>query len=133
MATSNTGIFTTALKQRTVGVGESTVTDHYHIRFETCTVGPKILPTFAYTCAVIYYDHIVYTAIVETASVEDAVARVLLSWPDGRIHKVVKGRNSFTQEDKDIHATTSILGVMSETRPKTKTKRFFYFFFPSWF
>lgn len=143
MGSSNTGVFSgeSLLSQRqkpkAVEAGDASAhagsRENYQIRFETQTVGPKTLPTFAYVCTTIYYDHIVYTAVVKAASVDDAVSRVAAAWPDARIHKVVEGRGSFTQEDKDTHATTTVFGVMTETRPKSKTKRLFYYFFPSFF
>lgn len=109
----------------------SSEVDAYHVRFATRTIGPNELPEFAYTCAVVYYDHIVYVAVMRSPSLDGVVNQVRRAWPDALIHKIVKGRDRFIQEDE--LAAKGVLGVMAEIRPKSKTKRLFYFFFPSMF
>jgi hypothetical protein len=107
---------------------DGTTHDSYHARFATRTIGPRALPTFAYTCAVVGYDHIVYSAIVQAVSVDDVVSQVRACWDDAHLHKVVKGRAKFTVKaaKDEEQAATEVLGIMAEVEPRGRARKFLH-------
>lgn len=89
----------------------------YRIQFAAHVVGPQGLPPFAYVTSAIGFDHVVYTAVVQATSLDDACNRVALYWPHAEFREAEEGVNAFRSED--THLTSRQFGAIRVTHKPT--------------
>lgn len=71
----------------------------YRIQFAVDRIKPKDIPPFPYVTSKVFFDCLVYTAIVQGSSLADVVAQVRRYWPDAQPRLAEENRGSFDAED----------------------------------
>lgn len=75
---------------------------YYRIQFAVNTVKPKTLPPFTYVTSKVFFDCLLYTAIVEAAGLDAAITLIRKHWPDAQPRLAEENRSSFDAEDSSL-------------------------------
>lgn len=74
----------------------------YRVKFSVGHVKPKALPEFAYVTSEVRFDSVVFTAILQAASLEEALNRIKAQWPDAQPREAQEGVRAFHQNDNHL-------------------------------
>lgn len=74
----------------------------YRVKFSVERVKPKSLPEFAYVTSEVRFDSVVFTAILQGTSLDDALARIKAQWPDAQPREAQEGVRAFHQNDNHL-------------------------------
>lgn len=74
----------------------------YRVMFSVGHVKPKSLPEFAYVSSEVRFDSVVFTAILQATSLEDAIGRIKAQWPDALPRVAQENVRAFQQSDSHL-------------------------------
>lgn len=74
----------------------------YRVKFAVGHVKPKSLPEFAYVTSEVRFDSVVFTAILQAASLDEALGRIKAQWPDAQPREAQEGVRAFHPNDNHL-------------------------------
>lgn len=74
----------------------------YRVKFSVERVKPKSLPEFAYVTSEVRFDSVVFTAVLQGTSLDDALARIKAQWPDAQPREAQEGVWAFHPNDNHL-------------------------------